>query len=155
MKINSTFHAFVFLMAVLVFSMPFAALAQQNSVEAQAIVDATTDANKDVKKPLWFGTGCLLSGLVFLPLPSWYSCLLPPVGITGTYLYQPDPPLSRLIGKSPEYVAVYTSTYKSKRGNTQALWTSAGCIGGGVVIGTLIVGIGVGIGIGAVAVLEE
>lgn len=156
MKINSTFHVFVFLMAVLTFGMPFITLAQQNSVEAQAIVDAATvDANKDVNKPLWFGTGCLLSGLTFFPLPGWYSLLLPPVGLAGTYFYQPDPPLSRLMGKSPEYVDVYTSTYKSKRGNIQARWASAGCISGCVVVGGLVVAVGVGVGLGAAGVLEE
>ena len=102
-----------------------------------------------------YGTGCLLSRLIFLPLPSWYSCLLPPIGLTGTYFYQPDPPLARLIGKSPEYVAVYTSTYKSKRGGIQARWASAGCISAGVAIGTALVAVGVGIGIGAAAALQE
>lgn len=152
MKINTTFHVLVFLMAVLTLSMPFITLAQQNSVEAQAIVDAATvDANKDVNKPLWLGTGCLLSGLLFLP--GWYGCLLPPVGLAGTYFYRPAPPLARLMGKSPEYVDVYTSTYKSKRGTIQAQWAAAGCLGGGVAVGALAVGIGVGVGIAAV--LEE
>lgn len=159
MKISSTFHVFAFFMAVLTFSLPFVAVAQQNSVEGQAIIDAAADANKDVNKPLWFGTGCLISGLVFLPLPGWYSCLLPPVGLAGTYFYQPEPPAMRLVGKSPEYVLAYTSTYKSKRGNIQAQWASAGCLGGSVVTTAVIVGIGVGIsagiGIGAAAALAE
>ena len=154
MKLNTTFHTLVLFMAALTFSMPFVTLAQQNSVEAQAIVDAATaDANKDVNKPLWFGTGCLLSGLLFVP--GWYGCLLPPVGLTGTYLYQPDPPLARLMGKSPEYVDVYTSTYKSKRGNIQAQWATAGCLSGGVAVGALIVAVGVGVGLGIAAALEE
>ena len=114
MKLNSTFHVLVFFIAILTFSLPFGTLAQQNFVPAEVVAAAETDANKDVSKPLWFGTGCLLSGLVFVPLPSWYSCLLPPMGLTGTYFYQPDPPVSRLIGKSPEYVDIYTSAYKSK-----------------------------------------
>ena len=152
-KISSKFHAFVFFMVGLTFSMPFATLAQQNSVEAQAIIDAATmDANKDVNKPLWFGTGCLMSGLVFLPLPGWSSCLLPPVGLTGTYFYQPEPPLARLMGKSPEYVEAYTSTYKSTRGNIQVRWASAGCITGGVIVGSVLFGIGVGV---AAALTEQ
>ena len=72
-------------MAVLTFGMPFVTLAQQNSVEAQIRTDAAADANKDVNKPLWFGTGCLISGFLFLP--GWYGFLLPPVGLTGMYLY--------------------------------------------------------------------
>ena len=133
--------------------MPFVTFAQQNSMEAQIMADAASDANKDVNKPLWFGTGCLLSGLLFLPMPGWYSCFLPPIGLTGTYFYRPDPPLARLIGKSPEYVTIYTSTYKSKRGGIQARWASAGCISGGVVVGTAAVAVGIGIGV--VVALEE
>ncbi len=155
MKINSTFHVFVFLMVVLTFSMTFVTFAQQNVVLSEAIAAAEADANQDVNKPLWFGTGCLLSGLTFFPLPGLYSLLLPPVGLTGTYFYQPDPPLSRLMGKPPVYVDVYTSTYKSKRGNIQARWASAGCVSGCVVVGGLVVAVGVGIGLGAAAVLEE
>ena len=150
MKINTMFHVLVFFIAVLTFGMPFVTLAQQNLVPAEVVAAAEADANKDVNKPLWFGTGCLLSGLMFFPLPSWYSLLLPPVGLTGTYFYQPAPSLSRLIGKSPDYVTVYTSTYKSKRGNIQVLWASAGCISGGVVVGAALVGIGIGVGVAAV-----
>ena len=144
MKINTTFHVLVLFMAVLTFSMPFATLAQKNSVEAQAIIDAATeDANKDVSKPLWFGAGFLLSGLLFLPIP--YGYILPPASAIGTYFYRPAPPPSRLIGKSPEYIAAYTSAYKLKRGNVQVRWTSAGCLSGCIV--AVVVGIGVRIGV--------
>ncbi|MXY27418.1 hypothetical protein F4Y59_04540 [Candidatus Poribacteria bacterium] len=87
MKISRVFDVLVFFMAVLTFSMPFVTFAQQNSIVVEAMGDAETDANKDVNKPLWFGTGCLISGLVFLPLPGWYSCLLPPAGLAGTYFF--------------------------------------------------------------------
>ena len=70
MKINTTFHVLVFLMAILTFSIPFVTLAQQNLVPDEVVATAETDANKDVSKLLWFGTGCLLSGVVFIPLPS-------------------------------------------------------------------------------------
>ena len=158
MKISSTFDISVLFLVALMFSMPLVTLAQQNSGQAEAIAAATAaeaDANQDVNKPLWFGAGCLLSGLTLSPLPGWYSLLIPPVGLTGSYFYQPDPPLSRLIGKSPEYVDVYTQTYKSKRGNIQALWASTGCISGCAVMGGLVFAVGVGIGLGATAVLEE
>lgn len=147
MKINLIFFVLVFGVVVLTFSMPFPAFAQRNLVVAQAEADATADANKDVNKPLWFGTGCLISGLVFLPLPGWSSCLLPPVGLTGTYFYRPAPPVSRLIGRTPEYVDVYTSTYKTKRGSVQASWASAGCLSGGAAVTLLSIGIGIGIGL--------
>ena len=133
---ESTFHVLVLLMVVLIFSIPFVSFSQQNSVILEARVaaeqDAEADANKDVSKLLCFSAGCVLSALFFLPSP--YGYLLPPAGIIGSYSYRPGPPPSRLIGKSPEYISAYTTTYKSKRGNIQALWTSAGCFSGCVVI---------------------
>ena len=132
-----------FLMAVLTFSMPFGTLAQQNSVQTEAATAAIADASKDVNKPLWFGAGCLLSGLAFLPDP--YGYFLPPAGLLGCYFYRPDPPPLQLIGKSPEYIDAYTSTYKSKIGNIQAKWAAAGCLSGCVVVGALLVGIGLGL----------
>ena len=143
-KISKMFHILAFWMTVILFSMPFATLAQPNLVVAQAESDAVADANKDVNKPLWFGVGCLFSGLVFLPLPGscWYNCLLPPIGITGTYFYRPGPSPSRFIGKTPEYVSIYTSTYKSKRGSIQASMSSAGCVTGGAAITLTLLGIG-------------
>jgi hypothetical protein len=131
-KTSSTFHVSFLFMAVLTFSMPFVSIAQQNSVQAEAATIAEADANKDVSKLLCFSAGCVLSALFFLPSP--YGYLLPPAGIIGSYSYRPGPPPSRLIGKSPEYISAYTTTYKSKRGNIQALWTSAGCFSGCVVI---------------------
>ena len=130
MKKNTVFHGFVLLMTVITFSTPFLAIAQSHSVRAQAAADAVADANRDVNKPLWFGTGCLLFGLIFVPLPSGYSYFLTPAALTGTYFYRPSPPPSRFVGKSPDYVAAYTQTYTSKRGGIQARWATAGCVTG-------------------------
>ena len=142
MKISSTFYVLVFSMVVLTFSLPFTAIAQQNSVAEQAVAEAEADANKDVNKPLWFATGGLLSGLVFVPLSGVYSCLLPPVGLAGTYFYQPNPPTERFIGKSAEYVAIYSETYKKERSRLQVFWSTAGCASGSVVItGCTVVGL--------------
>ena len=77
-------------MAVLTFSMPFVTIAQQNSVQAEAATIAEADANKDVSKLLCFSAGCVLSAVFFLPSP--YGYVLPPVGIIGSYFYQPEPP---------------------------------------------------------------
>ena len=134
MKISSTFHGLALLMAVILFSTPLLALAQSHAVRAQAAADAVADANADVNKPLWFGTGCLLFGLIFVPLPTGYSYFLPPAALTGTYFYRPSPPPARFVGKSPDYVAVYTQTYTSKRGSIQTRWATAGCITGCVLL---------------------
>ena len=152
MKICSTFHVLVLVMAGLTFSTPFVTIAQQNFVQAEAVTAAEADANKDISKLLCFGAGCVLSALFFSPSP--YGYLLPPTGIIGSYSYRPSPPPARLIGKSPEYVAAYTSAYQSKRGNIQAQWTSAGCLSGCFILGTIAVSIGIGIGIGAEAATQ-
>jgi len=139
MKINSIFHVFVFLMAILMFSTPFFTRAQESIMATAAIEDAKRDANADVNKLLWVGAGCLLSGV---SLVDNYSCLLSTAGLIGTYFYRPNPPASRLIGKSPEYVTFYTEAYKAESGKLQALMSTAGCVGGGVVItGCAIVGL--------------
>lgn len=134
-------------MAGLTFSTPFVTIAQQNFVQDEAATAAEADANKDVSKLLCFGAGCVFSALFFLPTP--YGYLLPPVGIIGSYSYRPGPLPARLIGKSPEYISAYTTAYKSKRGHIQAQWTSAGCLSGCVILGTIAVGIRIGSGIGS------
>lgn len=121
--------------------MPLVVLAQQNSVQAEAITAAEQDANKDVNIPFWFGAGCILSGLFFFQEPFGY--IAAPAGIVGAYFYRPTPPPSRLIGKSLEYVDAYTSAYQLKRGSTQALWASAGCLGGVLTVAAVVMGLAI------------
>ena len=53
MKINSTFHVSVFLMAMLlIFNVPCITFAQQNDDRVLAIFDAKRDAEADVDKLL-------------------------------------------------------------------------------------------------------
>ena len=113
--------------------------------------DAKRDALADVNRWRWLATGCSLSsgcwiGLFATPLVIPQSdrytagaevvglCigtyLLPWMGFTRIHSHQPEPPPSRLLGKSAEYVEVYTSTYKSKRSEIQVKWAAAGYIGG-------------------------
>ena len=148
MRTHATFHTLVVLTAVLTFSTSFGTLAQQNSGSVEAKIAAERDAEADVSKPLWFGTGCLLFGvsggcvdglglespLVEVIFPSLWAA-----GIAGSYFYRPDPPAERLLGKSPEYVAFYTDAYKAKRGQLHATWTTIGCASGGLVAGAVAV----------------
>lgn len=62
MKINSTFQVSVFLMAVLMFSMPFITFAEAGSVAAEAKAAAIADVENDVSIPLWFLAGCAIPG---------------------------------------------------------------------------------------------
>ena len=58
MKIYSIFHRFVFLMAVLIFSMPLVTLAQENLGKVKIVAAAEAHAEADINKTTWFFTGC-------------------------------------------------------------------------------------------------
>ena len=140
MKIKSTFHALVFFMAALIFSMPIVSLAQENlnrieskdvthqiSVDVLAKTAAEHDAEADTKRIVWVG-GNFVLGIVG-------GCLLGSVGLLGAYIYEPSPPISRLLGKSPEYTMFYTDAYKAKARDLRLKYASIGCISGSVVAG--------------------
>ena len=111
MKISSTFHVSALLMAVLTFSMPFITLAQQN-LQVEAIIAAERDAQNDVNTSLWFLGGCL-GGVI---------------GLIIAHGVEPAPPATRLLGKSPEYVAFYTDAYKAKAKKLQTNSALGGCV---------------------------
>ena len=106
------------LIALLTFSTPFVTFAQQNSLQMEAIVAAERDAQNDVNKGLWFLGGCL-SGVV-VPMIAYGVELAPPV--------------TRLLGKSPEYVAFYTDAYKAKAKTLRVKSALGGCIVNGLAI---------------------
>jgi len=95
-------------------------LASVNTVIAQEEVDekvkicqrAKLDAQMDVNKMLWFGAGFIFNIL----------------GLGAAYIIEPSPPPIRLLGKSPEYVAVYTDCYKNEAKRVQANKALVGCI---------------------------
>lgn len=115
------------LCALTVFLLPSQSLAQRVSearketkmgVQMDAQMDAQRDAQRDANGSMWFILGCLLG----------------PTPIVIAYVVDPSPPMSRLMGKSPEYVATYTDTYREevKRIRTKnALWgfllSAGGC----------------------------
>ena len=143
MKINTTFHVLAFLMAVLMFSMPFVILAQESSTQVEdksvihqipvdvlAKASAERDAEADAKQFLWIGGNFLLTVAG--------GCVLGSVGLLGAYLYEPVPPASRLMGKSPEYVLFYADAYKSRARSLQLRSAFIGCLGGSVVSGCVL-----------------
>ena len=121
MKIKSTYHALVFFMVVLTFSMPFVTVAQDDQWKLEARVAAERDAEVDAKQFLWIG-GNFVLGLVG-------GCVLGSVGLLGAYLYEPVPPASRLMGKSPEYVLFYADAYKVRTRMLQLRSAFIGCLG--------------------------
>ncbi|MYA72474.1 hypothetical protein F4009_21135 [Candidatus Poribacteria bacterium] len=112
MKIDSAFHFFVLFMALLTFGMPFGTLAQQLSVQAEAMNAAQRDAVARTNQNMWRAFGCF--GGLF--------------AVTGGYLYEPAPPPSALLGKSPEYVAFYADAYTLKAKNIQTRAAIEGCV---------------------------
>ena len=98
MKINAMFRISAFLMALLIFSIPFVALAQQYSVQAEAIAAAQRDATASTDPTFWFIVGCFGNVL----------------GLIYANYATPSISASRLLGKSPEYVAFYSDAYKMK-----------------------------------------
>ena len=134
MNINSTFQASVFLMAVLVFSIPFVTLAQQNAEVSDAksiaarktksenqllIATAKVVAERDAKvdfgnnqKILWFSTG--------------FGCSV--LGVAAAYLWEAQPLPTRLLGKSPEYVEIYGYTYQSELQKKRVMFAGSGCV---------------------------
>ncbi len=83
-----------------------------------AVQDGRNDADTQISGLLWFGAGCLLD---------W-------VGIVLGYVLSPTPDGSRLIGKSPAYVAAYTDAYQSEGKSYQGIHAVYGCITQAVVV---------------------
>ena len=134
--------------------MPFVTFAQQNSMRTEVNTAAEADAEKDINKSLWLGTGFVVPVIAVVPAIIMMSgsdsrddfgvgaavggicflggCVVGSVGSTVAALsYQPTIPAERLIGKSPEYVRFYTDAYKAKTRRLQATYTGIGTISAG------------------------
>ncbi|MDE0427036.1 MAG: hypothetical protein OXN25_19460 [Candidatus Poribacteria bacterium] len=72
--------------------------AQFLMIQQQAIVDAQFDAEQNVSAPLWFlgGASCGIFTFAYAAIDT------------------PQVPTVRLLGKSPTYIAYYTTEYHSK-----------------------------------------
>jgi hypothetical protein len=84
---------------------------------ARAVMEATQDAQADENGVLWFFAGCLLGV----------------IGVVIAAVADPSPPPARLMGKSPEYLAVYAQTYRSE-GHSAQLRSSLWGLGTAVVV---------------------
>ena len=49
-------------------------------------------------------------------------------GLAGAYLISPFPKIKSILGKSPEYVAIYKDEYKSETQRIQTKYAMEGCI---------------------------
>ena len=95
---------------VLILAVPFVSFAQKGTDDACR--QAKIDAQRDINGTLWFGAGCLFG--IF--------------GYGAAYVIKPSPPATRLLGKSPEYVANYTDCYKEAGRKVQTKNALTGCL---------------------------
>jgi hypothetical protein len=97
--------------------------AQTNDDVVMAMQQAEADAAADTSSGGWFAAGCFLGV----------------IGWAAAYVTEPSPPASRLLGKSPEYVAAYTDAYRLKAKNIRASKSLLGCVIGNGCVGVLYV----------------
>ena len=135
------------LITVLMFSQPLSSLAETNDPEIIK-TRAKEDANRDVSRLRWFGSGVGIMGGTFCGIlccvgialsntsdppdalmTSFYTSiyLIPIVGLAAIYRHSPSPPAERLIGKSPLYVSIYTDTYQSHARSIRTKMAALGC----------------------------
>ena len=76
---------------------------QQHPAATEARLTAEEDAEFDTRKTRW----------VFIGI---FGNIL---GILIASVYEPTPPAARLLGRSPEYAALYTDSYKAKSRSIQ------------------------------------
>ncbi len=125
MRTELLFRVLVILMSILSFSFPLQAIAQQDTTFVDAKTAAEYDAEDDVNTAIWLAAGGVLGVVGNLPLGA--------VAIGGAYVYQPVPPAERLLGKSAEYVTVYTDAYKAKSRSLRLIAAGKGALGGSAV----------------------
>ena len=154
MKINSNYHVLIVFMIMLTFRFPFVSFAEKEPWKSEAKVAAERDAKTNADQLLWGGATFVLSivggyllGSPKLPVVSFSSgpeskfigsCLLGSVGVIGAIAYDPLVPSEHLLGKSPEYVMLYTETYKKKVQSLRVRSAFLGCLGGSLIAGLLL-----------------
>ena len=126
----------IFLLVIgLTFGFPFRATADSSQAELEVLKRITNaakhdaDADADADGCFWFCSG--------FSLALGGGCLLGALSLIPSYSYRPSPPLSRLVGKPPEYIAVYIDTYKEQRRSTASGAVVAGCALGAATAGCL------------------
>lgn len=85
---------------------------RQHPAATGAFLTAEQDVDSDIKKGHWFFIG--FCGNI--------------LGILIASVYQPTPPASRLLEKAPEYVALYTDSYKAKSRSVQIRQSALGLV---------------------------
>ena len=122
MKRGLLFYVLAVLVSGLSLHLSMRCLAQQNTIILAAKSDAEFDAEEDINITLWLAAGGILGVVGNLPLGA--------VAIGGAYIYQPIPPVERLLGKPADYVSIYTDAYKARARRLQLEAAGKGALGG-------------------------
>ena len=85
---------------------------QLQPTPADAQLRAEQDAESDPKKVRWFFIG-------------FFGNI---IGVLIASIYEPNPPASRMLEESPEYVALYTDSYRSKSRSIQVRLSVIGLV---------------------------
>ena len=75
-------------------------------------IQATIDAQNDVNGALWYGAGCLFGIL----------------GLGASYVIEPNPNAFKFVGKTSDYVSVYTGCYRIEAKKIQQTKARNGCL---------------------------
>ena len=117
------------------------------------VATARNDASTDVRTAATIDTCLWLSGGFGLGIGG--GCLLGALGIVGARFYEPSPPPTRFIGKSPEYIDAYIARYKSTRNEVALSGACLGCIAGAITAGCLVTPWATALGVFAGRIVDE
>ncbi len=87
---------------------------QSTSAETEDLASACNDGRADAERNVggvWFFAGCL--GII---------------GVLIAFLVEPTPPSMKIMGKSPQYIAMYTDCYRSAGKSAQGKKAVTGCL---------------------------
>ena len=105
---------------VLVLTIILLLVCQAAIAETSVIEQATQDAERDAKQEFsvlpWIGSG--------------FACSI--FGVGFAYLSSPRVPASRLIGKSPVYISVYSLVFKENTKRKRLRAAMIGCVAGSI-----------------------
>ena len=104
---------FILFLSLCIATFPMLVNAQEME---QAIMQAQMDAAADINGFLWMGCGFLFG--IF--------------AVGAAYIIGSSPRAARLLGKSPEFVAVYTNAYRRKATGIRVTNSVIGCVGGAI-----------------------
>ncbi len=141
-----------FITILLLFGTISISIAEEDTTQAKAIADATSDA-KNYNAIFWTSSGVLsipaslllvgtmLSGTDVISVPCVCVCwaTLPTAVVLSSHFVRVSPPTERLMGKSPEYVSVYVKTYTMRVKRKRQKYVIGGSVAGFLATGGFLV----------------